>query len=74
MKVKSTRKTEKFNPVELTITIESKNELFELYARFNASLASIKTCIPSKAKYSEMTDTTMVIFKELEKIYNQSTM
>lgn len=42
MKAKVIGKEPKFNPIVLEITIESKDELLELYARLNASWSMIK--------------------------------
>lgn len=36
------KEPQEFNPIVLTITIESKEELNELYARLNAPTGSIK--------------------------------
>ena len=41
MKVK--RKNEVFKPVKFEITIESEDELLEMYARINACLADIRS-------------------------------
>lgn len=43
MKIKEHTKLNSFQPIELTITIESENELINLWHRLNISNSTLKT-------------------------------
>jgi len=43
MKVETNFENKKFDPIELKITIESEEELYELWHRFNASIMALRS-------------------------------
>ena len=69
MKVSSSRE-EGFKPIELKITIESINELLELWWRINLSWTDIKRMAaddPSKIKIPSGRSWDLSFFRELNK-------
>jgi len=66
MKVKVNNK--EFQPIELTITIESEKELCDLWHRLNLSKNEIDSYINTKLKYESSTQSSFSLWEILNNL------
>ena len=71
MKLETALRKIDFEPIKLTITLESADELCELYSRFNISYPQITSLIKehTKGKHSEQFNTVFKLLSaEMERL------
>lgn len=74
MKVELKEKSTKpFQPITITVTVESMNELVELYARVNISTKSIGNYVPCGSEYNPQQSDIMPLFRIVEQAYKNQT-